>query len=209
MQYPIFPEFQKKEDADIGSPTHMLFMGEDSDIAADWDEGVFTDSFRSVWGSINGYYVTMHVTSLTDEYVLYEVPLKIDGKSYNLGVAYDFEVAEYRMLSARLDESETGGIPSREERLLRKGDEITTLFVRINTETEEVVLYPNETFTLTDTPRFAELDLPDGRYYLMFLLTDYKEGLYYSDPAAVLIEDGGATISSIENDDAPCQSGRQ
>lgn len=178
--------------------SEMLFLGEESDADVDWDEGVFTDNFRGVWGGIDGYYVMMHVTSLTDDYVLYEVPLIIDEKMYNLTVAYDYDSKEYRMLAARLDDSETGGIPSREERLLGEGDRITTVFYKMDVESEELALFPNETFTLGKNPRFSELTLPDGMYALAFLMTDYKENYYYSDFAGVTIDDGDVEIFDLE-----------
>lgn len=178
--------------------SEMFLLGEDSDADLDWEKGVFTDDFRGVWGSIDGYYVMMHITSMTDEYILYEVPLVIDDKQYNLTVAYDFDSEEYRMLAARLDESETGGVPSREERLLKEGDVITTLYYKMDAKTEEMVPFRNETFTLGKTPRFSELALPDGTYAMVFLMTDYKDKHYFSDIAGVSIKDGDVKIFNLD-----------
>lgn len=32
----------------------LLYLGRDNDIDMDWENGVFTDNFRGVWGSIDG-----------------------------------------------------------------------------------------------------------------------------------------------------------
>lgn len=178
--------------------TELLFLGEDSDADVDWDDGVFSDNFRGVWGAIDGYYVMMHVTSIADGYVLYEVPLIVDEKMYNLTVAYDYDSRGYRMLAARLDDSEAGGIPSREERLLKEGDSVTTVFYKVDIQTGKMDLFPNETFTLGKKPRFSELTLPDGMYAMLFLMTDYKENYYYSDIAGVTIDDGDTEIFDLD-----------
>ena len=40
----------------------MLLLGTDNDMDADWDNGVFYDNFRGVWGSIDGNIVYMAVS---------------------------------------------------------------------------------------------------------------------------------------------------
>jgi len=173
-----------------GNPA--LFLGEDADTADDWEEGVFTDNFRGVWGSIDGHPVMMEVTSMTDGYILYEVLLKINGKLHNLTVAYDYEGKSYKMLTAKLDESETGGVPAKDERLLVAGDEITTVFLTLDDEDPAVI--ESETFKFGRESSFEEMNLPDGLYAFAFMMTDYKEEIYYSVFSGVTIEDGEIEI---------------
>jgi len=172
----------------------FVFFGEESDIFADWEDGVFRDNLRGVWGGIDGHPVMWHVTSITDEYVLYEAPIKIDGLLYNLNVAYNTEDASYKMLSAKLDESETGGISSKNERLLVAGDEVTTVFFALDRENGTLVPFDNETFTISKDSAFEETTLPDGIYAFMYLMTDYRDNLYYSDMTAIVMEDGEVDI---------------
>ena len=68
----------------------------------------------------SAFKIKASVLSVTDDYVLYEVPFLIKGKPYNLTVAYDFGTETYRMLTARPDEE--GVPPGRGERLLVEGD---------------------------------------------------------------------------------------
>ena len=39
----------------------MLYLGTDNDMTADWDNGVFYDNFRGVWGAIDGHIVYMEL----------------------------------------------------------------------------------------------------------------------------------------------------
>jgi hypothetical protein len=140
----------------------------------------------------------MHVTSITDDYILYEAPLIINGKKHDLTVAYDIEDTEYRMLTARLDESETGGVPPKDERLLVSGDVVTTMFYALDPDGGEPVTFKDETFKIGKQSSFGELELPDGTYVFMFLMIDGKDNYYYSDISGILMEDGEAEIFDPE-----------
>lgn len=39
----------------------LLYLGRDNDIDMDWENGVFTDNFRGVWGSIDGNLCYMEI----------------------------------------------------------------------------------------------------------------------------------------------------
>jgi hypothetical protein len=177
---------------DEGTPS--LFLGEDFDIKEDWENGIFTDTFRSVWGSIDGHIVTMEVASVTEDYILYEIPLSIGGKFHNLAVAYDYATEAYKMLTARPDMGETDSVPGKDERLLVPGDEITTVLLKYEAEDDESVPVEGDTFKITKDSAFEEIGLNDGTYAFMFVMTDYKDDIYTSDIAGLTVEDGEVSI---------------
>lgn len=183
-----------------------ITLGEDSDVGGDWEAGVFIDAFRGVWGSLNGYIVSLKVASITDDYVLYNVPIKMDGQRYDLKVAYSFTDKEYQLLAAQLSDSETGGVPSRQDRLLVKGDTITTVFIQLDEE-GGYTYQEHATFTLEDTPVFYEVDLDDGRYGFVFQLTDAQGNSYLSEMSYVDIKDGVSHVVSME--DAYCDQPKE
>ncbi len=43
------------------SNDQMLLLGTDNDIIADWENGVFCDNFRGVWGAVDGHLVYMEL----------------------------------------------------------------------------------------------------------------------------------------------------
>ena len=105
----------------------LLMLGIDNDIVADWDNGVFTDNFRGVWGSIDGHIVYMELSYEGEDYNLYAVPVLLDGEAYYLQVVYDFTEEAWSILGARqgIDDS---GMAGKELRLLQEGDQLTTVW---------------------------------------------------------------------------------
>lgn len=102
-----------------------MLLGIDNDMDADWENGVFSDNFRSVWGAIDGHLAYMELSFDGDDYNLYSVPVLLNGEEYNLQVAYDFTTQEWSILGAwqGIDEN---GMADKEMRLLKAGGEITT-----------------------------------------------------------------------------------
>ena len=78
----------------------MLLLGTDNDMNADWDNGVFYDNFRGVWGALDGNLVYMELSFDGEDYNLYSVPILLNGEAYNLQVAYEFDTEEWSILGA-------------------------------------------------------------------------------------------------------------
>lgn len=159
----------------------MMLLGTDNDMNADWDNGIFSDNFRGVWGSIDGNIVYMELSFEGEDYNLYSVPILLNGEEYNLQVAYDFSVEEWSVLGARqgIDES---GMADKELRLLEVGDEITTIwYMATATGDDDFEPYAANTFTVTEDSSFAEMSLPDGSYSMIFEMRDAMGNYAYSD----------------------------
>ncbi len=164
----------------------MLFLGTDNDLEADWDNGVFYDNFRGVWGAIDGHIVYMELSCEGEDYNLYSVPVLLNGEEYNLQVAYDFSGGEWTILGASqgLDES---GMASKELRLLEEGNVITTIWQLSSFSGEDdFEMYTAEELTVTADTAFGEAALPDGQYGMVFELRDAAGNYAYSD--AVLFD---------------------
>ena len=69
----------------------MLFLGTDYDINYDEDSGVYSDNFRNVWPTINGETCSMLPLDWGDDYILYTVPVKLNGNETNLRMLYDLQ----------------------------------------------------------------------------------------------------------------------
>lgn len=182
----------------------MLLLGTDNDISADWENGIFYDNFRGVWGSIDGHLTYMELSFEGEDYNLYSVPILLNGESYNLQVSYDFNAMEWSIIGAapELDES---GMASKELRILEPGDEITTLWwsSSYSDEADDFVPYEVDTFPVTETTSFGETELPDGSYVMIFEMWDAVGNCVYSDQATFDCEDGEiyTTVYEYEEDD--------
>ena len=172
----------------------MLLLGTDNDIIADWENGVFYDNFRGVWGAIDGHLVYMELSFEGEDYNLYSVPILLNGDDYNLQVAYDFSGEEWLILGASpgLDDS---GMAAKELRLLEPGDVITTIWQLSSFSGEnDFEMYTVEELTVTADTAFGEMPLPDGEYAMVFEMRDAAGGSSYSD--AVLFDCAGGEITT-------------
>ena len=173
----------------------LLLLGTDDDIIADWENGVFRDNFRGVWGSIDGNIVYLELSYQGDGYNIYAVPVLLNGESCYLQVVYDFTEKEWRILGARqgIDDS---GMAGKGLRLLEEGDELTTVWYASSLYGEDdFEPYEIDTFTVTADTAFYEIDLPDGEYVMVFEMRDAMDNCAYSEAALFTCEDGSFTAS--------------
>ena len=173
----------------------LLLLGTDDDIIADWENGVFRDNFRGVWGSIDGNIVYLELSYQGDGYNIYAVPVLLNGESCYLQVVYDFTEKEWRILGARqgIDDS---GMAGKGLRLLEEGDELTTVWYASSLYGEDdFEPYEIDTFTVTADTAFYEIDLPDGEYVMVFEMRDAMDNCAYSEAALFTCEDGEITAS--------------
>lgn len=168
----------------------MLLLGTDNDMNADWENGVFSDNFRGVWGGIDRHMVYMELCFEGEDYNLYSVPVLLNGEPYNLQVAYDFTTEEWSILGARQGIGEAG-MSDKELRLLQPGDTLTTIWYLSSYSGEDgLEAYAVEELTVTADTAFAEMELPDGRYGMVFEMRDAMDNYAYSDSVFFLCEDG-------------------
>lgn len=177
----------------------MLLLGTDNDLTADWENGVFYDNFRGVWGALDGHLVYMELSFEGEDYNLYSVPILLNGEAYNLQVAYDFTTEEWSILGASqgLDES---GMASKELRLLAEGDVITTIWKAATfTGDDDFEMYAAEELTVTAGTAFGEAPLFDGSYSMVFEMWDAAGNYACSD--AVTFDCAGGEISTTVYED--------
>ena len=168
----------------------MLLLGTDNDLIADWENGVFYDNFRGVWGAIDGHLVYMELSFEGEDYNLYSVPVLLNGEAYNLQVVYDFSAEEWIILGASqgLDAS---GMASKELRLLAEGDVITTIWKMASySSDDDFEMYAAEELTVTAETSFGEAPLFDGSYSMVFEMWDAVGNYAYSDSVTFDCLDG-------------------
>lgn len=168
----------------------MMMLGTDNDMNADWENGIFSDNFRGVWGSIDGNLVYMELSFEGEDYNLYSVPVLLNGEEYNLQVVYDFTLEQWGIIGARqgIDES---GMADKEMRLLQVGDEITIIwYVASYSGEDDFEPYQAQTFTVTEDTMFAEMALPNGSYSMVFEMRDAMGNYAYSDAVTFDCSDG-------------------
>lgn len=177
----------------------MLLLGTDNDMTADWDNGIFYDNFRGVWGAIDGHLVYMELSFEGEDYNLYSVPVLLNDEAYNLQVAYDFTAEEWSILGASqgLDES---GMASKEMRLLEEGDVITTIWKMASySGDDDFEMYGAEELTVTADTSFGEAPLPEGSYSMVIEMWDAAGNYAYSDAVTFDCVDGEIMTTVYED----------
>lgn len=176
----------------------MLCLGTDNDIIGDWENGVFKDNFRGVWGSIDGALCYMEIVYEGEDYNQYSVPVLLNGEEYNLSVIYDFNTEEYSIEGARkpIDES---GAADKNLRYLEEGDEIQTIHygTELSDESGELTAVPIDTIIVTPETCFAETELGDGLFIMMYAMQDSRGNTVYS-AAATFESVNGEIVTTVD-----------
>ena len=168
----------------------MMLLGTDNDIVADWENGIFYDNFRGVWGAIDGNLVYMELSFESDDYNLYSVPVLLNDELYNLQVAYDFTTETWEILGATqaLDES---GMASKIMHQLQEGDIITTIWkIASYSGDDDFEMYTVDEITVTADTTFEEAPLFDGSYLMVFEMWDSVGNYAYSDAVSFDVIEG-------------------
>ncbi|NLO99691.1 MAG: clostripain [Clostridiaceae bacterium] len=177
----------------------MMLLGTDNDIVADWDNGIFYDNFRGVWGAIDDCLVYMELSEEGEDYNLYSVPVLLNGEEYNLKIVYDFNDDTWIILGARkgIDDN---GMADKELRLLKPGDEVTTIWkIASYSGEDEFEDYEVDTITVTANTAFSERPLFDGTYCMEFEMWDAMGNYAYSDPVQFDCVDGEIMTTVFED----------
>lgn len=159
----------------------LLLLGNDNDIEADWENGIFYDNFRGAWGAIDGCLVYMELSFEAETYNLYSVPILLNGEEYNLQVVYDFNTEEWEIIGAARGLSDNG-MAGKELRQLEEGDVITTIWQLASfSGDDEFEMYTVEELVVSADTAFGEISLPDGNYAMVFEMCDAAGNYAYSD----------------------------
>lgn len=172
-----------------------IFLGEDNDLDSDWENGVFKDNFRGVWGSIDGCLVYMELSDETDDYQIYAVPILLNSEEYVLSVSYNYKSKDYKILGAR-KAVDKNGMADKFLRTLKVGDIIEPLHYVLTDlqNSDDPEMLPIEKLTVTANTKFEETELGDGQYLFMFEMKDMRNHNYDSQAVLFRVENGQIEI---------------
>ncbi|MGN0362397.1 MAG: clostripain-related cysteine peptidase [Bilifractor sp.] len=199
VHFLLWYETDGSEEADA---TEYVFLGEDNNIDADWDNGKFKDNFFGTWMTIGGEVVSAELIEETDNYNLYSIPAEVNGEETNLRAIYDYNKEEYRVLGIYdgMNSGETGNgfMTSRGIRPLTDGDEVAFLLPTYEADTDEETWYTTDTITWSDDVVMEDEDMGDGFFLYMYEITDVFGNTYDTDPIEMQAE--GDSIIPYESE---------
>ena len=131
-----------------------------------------------------------------DDYNLYSIPIKLNGRECNLQVAYSYADERYRILGARRG-LEANGMSDRNLIRLKPGDMVTTIHYAMSTSGDDEDFTPVEvdTFRLGAHPEVRDEEVGDGKYGYLFEFIAPAGESALSDVAVFEIENGDITTS--------------
>lgn len=175
------------EDADT-----YLSLGIDNDVDVDWDKGIIKDNFRGVWACLDGHVLYMDLCFEGDDYNLYNVPVKINGKNKDMTVAYYYDSESYKIVSVSdsVDGEASNQCATKANDKLKAGDEITTIFYYYDYDKEEWIEFDLDTFTYSDNAVVKEEELDEGEYAIMFMTDDIKGNTVFSEYGYIEYKEG-------------------
>lgn len=186
LQGVYFDLYYVDEEADM-----ILMLGYDNDLDADWENGIFRDNFRGVWGALDGALCYTELIYEGDDYNLYSIPILLNGEKYQLRVAYRYDTETFEIMGARQGIDDNGK-SDRNLRQLEPGDQVTMLhyIMSLSGDDTEPEIFEGDTITVTNETAFAEESLGDGTFALCFDMVDQSGESYTSDMAMFTVEDG-------------------
>lgn len=176
-----------------------IWMGTDNDIIADWENGIFTENFRGVWGSLDEHLVFMELSYEGEGYNLYSVPILLNDELYSLQVVYDFTTEQWQILGAApaLDES---GMAAKELVQIQEGDSVAVIWkiASASGEKDYQEFLAAEWYAWEETT-FSEIPLVDSHYAMVFEMWDACGNFAQSDYVTFDIIEGQIITTVYED----------
>jgi hypothetical protein len=184
---------------DLGDEV-FCYLGSDNDLTVDWKTGYVEDNFRGVWPSIDGQYVMFDLVQSTDDYIIYSIPIKLNGEETNLRVIWEWDdPADEENYDGRFVvwgawdgiDSKTG-MASRDIKKIRDGDVIIPLlYAYVDDDSDEMVQVDGDPVTVQGELKLVEEALVPGDYWYNFTIEDLMGKFTYTDFAIITIDESG------------------
>lgn len=179
-----------------------LDLGRDDDVDINWDTGVIQDNFTGYWPCIDGVPIYLDIVYQGEDYNLYSVPIKYNGKEMVMNVSFDLNSEAYKIVSIENDVSEnkSNQRASKVSILPKAGDKITPILYYYDEDADDFVAFEVDTITYQNNTKIKAEDLGDGDYALQFETEDMAGNSVYSEYGYIKYEDG-----EVEADIEPIQ----
>ncbi len=175
-----------------------LYLGSDNDLYVDWDTGHVEDNFRGVWPTLDGYYVSFNMVDSTDEYIVYSIPILLNGTQTNLRATWTWDEPDseenaggrFTVLGTWTGVDMQTGMAEREIIPVKDGDSIIPLFyVYDDKGTEEIV--EGDEIIASGSLLLEEQELFAGEYWYAFNIIDVYGNETTTDYAVITVDDVG------------------
>jgi hypothetical protein len=176
----------------------IICLGSDYDLYYDKETKQYWDNFRNVWPAINNETCSMTPIDWNENYVLYTVPIKLNGKITNLRMSYYDDSKTYEVHGTWDGIDSDTGMSSKEIRKLQDGDKIDFIFGALHPETFEPFFFDFGGFTVKGPVSVMDGRLFDATFYYSYSITDIFGRTYMTDFAVIESHNGQLGIGKLE-----------
>ncbi|HHX92099.1 MAG TPA: hypothetical protein GX688_00510 [Clostridiales bacterium] len=176
----------------------LMEMDISDDVSGLWDAGLFRADFTGTGFYLDDSLCSASVLSENERYRTHSVPIYLNGDGCYLRVLYDLDLDRYELGYVESDLHDSGAM-QKEIRYLQEGDIVEPIeYVMLGEDFwSRQMNVPGESFTVSPQTSFYRAPLPDGTYWLRFVMTDLSGYVSYSQPAVAAIA-GGEIKFSLE-----------
>ena len=184
---------------DDGDESFRILFGTGHDVTSDFQNGVFTENFTDVWGSLDGWNVYMEPIGTEDGRILYAVPILLNSEMYSMHVGYTYDAegnGAYEILGAWKVGDEKRGLASKTLRRLMPGDVVEPIHypMLLDEKGEWYIDYdppmPMGLLDVSEGTRFYDRSVGDGYFALFFEMIDYAGNHYFSGQCSFRVRNG-------------------
>jgi hypothetical protein len=187
---------------DDGGYGMQVLFGVSDEVDADRQNGVFTERFSGMWGSIDDAQVYMRPVSVGDNYILYSCPILLNGVPHSMFVSMERGVSggkTYGVLGVRQIEDNVKSMSDKtvsapkDMPQLQPGDVLEPVQFFMTREPGgdwRQDAFPVQSITIGENPRFTEKSLGDGHFTMMFCVVDYAGNMYLTQSGDYKVKEG-------------------
>lgn len=154
-------------------------MGSDRQVVADEETGYIQECFEGYLPMLNGEFISYYVYDAGEDYILYNVPVILNGKETTLKLMWDNTTGdgEYTILGTRNDENnEKEIIP------LKAGDKLTPIYYIYGYDSDAPQIMEGYEIICTGNDVVEDVDVSlNSEYYITFVYKDIYGNTEESD----------------------------
>lgn len=172
----------------------LNFLGSDFDLNSNEEGTTYWDNFRNLWPIINDNTCSMLAVDFGEDYILYTVPVTVNGEETNLRMIYHYATESYKIVGTWDGIDSETGMSSRNVGQLADGDVVEFLFGSADLTSGEGSIFAHGGFTVNGQPVVEEATLFDGTFYYQYEITDIFGNIHESDFAILTSQNGEITV---------------
>lgn len=204
----------------VGDDDVVVFLGRSHAVSGDFQTGIFTDEFRGSWPALDGHLCSMEIFDEQQDSTLYHIPFvwdkNDDSETDDTLIRAEFTPLDEKKREYLAQNGDNSDIPdgNYEVHGVWKGYDDNTGYADRNTQPLwmlngqtgtlrfNTVPFPRQPdfpgdlkicgddFEFSEDMEIRDEPLPDGVYFLNFVVKDVFGNEFYSDPQFLTIENG-------------------